>query len=463
MIMEKKLTVHEPARDIPVRAQVDVLVVGGGPSGLMAAQAASGKGLKVMLIESRSFLGSNMVTGLPILGFLGRKGNVVIKGLPLKFVERLQKEGQATGHRRCPLHVSLTMVGTEAVKKLSMDILEENGVETLMYVYCVGTIVEGDTVKGVIIESKAGREAILAKTVIDCTGDGDVAARAGAQVEIGDEKGRTQPPTLMFCMKGVDIGRLREEVVNHPDVYDIDIIPNDFFKEDLNFTLVGMRNQIAQARKDGLDIYVERTIIMTGIAKDEMWVNMSRVSGSNGLDPEDQTSGEFISAKQNETVVKYLNRYVPGFEHAWMEKSAPYMGYRETRRIVGEYMMTADDILNCRRFDDVIGVSAYPLDIHHVEGGDCSLYWCEDSYDIPYRVLVPKGLKNILVAGRCASMTHEAMASTRVMGPCMVMGEAAGKAASIAVQHGVTPGDIDVRQLQKELLEEGAYLGDRKL
>ncbi len=453
-----KKTIHETAREIPVRAEVDILIIGGGPAGIMAAEAASGKGLKVMLLETRGFLGGNLTTGLPILSFLGRKGNQIIKGLPQRFVDRLRARGAATNHRACPLHVSLTMIDPELSKTLALEIMQENGVEVLMYVFCADVIKEGKDVKGVIIDSKAGREAILARTVIDCTGDGDVAFRAGASCEKGDSNGGMQPPTLMFCMKGVDVKRLRESIADHPEIYDMDIIPNEFFRKEANFTMVGMRGLIEKARAEGLEIPVDRTIIMTGIAADEMWINMSRVSGVDATDPASYTYGEIVARKQNEQVATYLKKYMPGFENAWVEKSAAFLGIRESRRVVGEYMLTDQDILACRRFDDAIAVASYPVDIHHAQGGDCTLYWCEDCYDIPYRCLVPSGIGNLLVAGRCASMTHEAMGSTRVMSTCMAMGEAAGKAAQIALLDGVAPAVVDVKKVQQALRDEGAYL-----
>lgn len=293
--------IEEPARRIPVRAEVDVLVVGAGPAGLMAAQAAAlEKGTKVMLVESRGFLGGNMTIGLPLLGFLGRKGNVVIKGLPLQFVERLQEKGLATHHRACPLHVSLTMIDPEGTKHLAFQIIKECGIDLLMYAFATDVIMEGNTVKGVIIDSKKGREAILAKRVIDCTGDGDIAYRAGAPMNYGNEKGIPQPPTLMFSMRGVDSRKLRDAVADHPDVYDIDFIPNEFFRADDNCTFVGFRNQIKKAREAGYKLPVERTIFMTGMAPDEWWVNMSRVNGIDATDPAQYTQGEIICAEQNE-------------------------------------------------------------------------------------------------------------------------------------------------------------------
>ena len=192
-------TIKEPAREIPVRTQVDVLVVGGGPSGITAAMAAAEDGLNVLLIESRSFVGGNMTIGLPILGFLGQKGNQIIKGLPQKLIDRLKERQAASEHRPCPLHMSLTLVEPESVKTVALEMLRESNVDVLFYTFCAGVVMEGDELKGVIIESKAGREAILAKVIIDCSGDADVAYRAGVPCEYGNDHGGVQPPTLMFC------------------------------------------------------------------------------------------------------------------------------------------------------------------------------------------------------------------------------------------------------------------------
>ncbi|MDQ7950108.1 MAG: FAD-dependent oxidoreductase, partial [Pedobacter sp.] len=157
-------------------------------------------------------------------------------------------------------------------------------------------------------------------------------------------------------------------------------------------------------------------------------------------------------------IQRYLTTYVPGFEEAHFTKMAPFIGIRETRRIVGKYVLTSNDILGCKRFDDSIAVASYPLDIHHPEGGGCTLTWCGDCYDIPYRSLLPQKIENLLVAGRCISTTHEAMSAIRVMAPCMAMGEAAGRAAKLAIRNQVVPADLDVQLLREELLAKGAYL-----
>lgn len=452
-----KKTIIEPQREIPVRGETDVLVVGGGPAGIMAALSAAREGVKVMLVESRGFIGGNLTIGLPVLGFLGRKGNQIIKGLPQALIERLKAKGAAGEHKPCKLHVSLTIIDPEAVKSEAVAMLEEAGVDVLMYTLCSGVIKNEENLEGIFIETKSGREAILAKTVIDCTGDGDVAFRAGVKFHKGDAKGGMQPPTLMFSMKGVDIEVLRDAIVNHPEEYDMDTMPPEQFKNG-KFITVGFRNQILKARSEGYIIPVARTILITGMADDEIWVNMSRVNGTDSTDPASYTFGEIEARKQIYEIERYLKDFIPGFSGAWMDKVAPFTGIRESRVIEGKYVLTADDILSCRRFDDSIGVASYPVDIHHSVGDDCTLYWCEDCYDLPYRMLVPENIGNLLVAGRCASMTHEAMASARVMSTCMAMGEAAGCAAAVSVMAGVSPSDVDVAEVRKKLEVNGVYL-----
>ena len=450
--------ITEPAREISVRKEVDVLVVGGGPSGIIAALAAAEDGLNVALIESRSFVGGNMTIGLPVLGFLGQKGNQIIKGLPQKLIDRLKRVDASSEHRPCPLHMSLTLVEPEAVKTVALEMLVESKVDVMFYTFCAGVVKDGDELKGVIVESKAGREVILAKVVVDCSGDADVAYRAGVPCEYGNEQGGVQPPTLMFCMGGVDTEKLRLSIAQEPRTYLTDFIPSEYFGQNNQFVLVGMRGQIQKAQTAGLKLPTERTILITGLRKGEVWVNMTRVNGVNGTDPASLTYGEIEGRNQIIDIQKYLIGYVPGFENAYFLKTAPFLGIRETRRIVGQYTMTRDDIMSCRKFEDSVAVASYPLDIHHPQGGGCTLEWCGDCYDIPYRSLIPQKVKNLIMAGRCVSATHEAMSAIRVMAPCMAMGEAAGRAAKMAVREGVQPSEVNVGKLQKELIAKGAYL-----
>lgn len=452
-------TITEPARQLNVRAEVDVLVVGGGPSGIIAAEAAAGNGLKVMLLESRGYLGGNLTIGLPILSFLNCNGKQNVKGLAQNLIDRLKKDGNASEHKPCKLHMSLTIINSEAVKDVALDIMKEKGVEVLMYTFVADTITEGRKVKGVIIESKAGREAILAKTIIDCTGDGDVAERAGVPMSKGDSNGGMQPPTLMYNMHGVEIDKLRDAIVNHPEDFDMDTMPKEQFKEGM-FITVGLRKRIKMAQAAGIKIPVARTILITGLNKDEIWVNMTRVSGVDSTLPESYTRGEIEAREQMKEINKYLKEFVPGFENAWVDKVSPFMGIRESRVMHGRYILTTDDILSNRRFDHVVAVASYPVDIHHAQGGDCTMIFTKDDYDIPYECLLPNEFDNLLVAGRCSSMSHEAMAATRVMSTCMALGEAAGRAARIALNANVEPANVDIKILQKELRDTGAYLGE---
>lgn len=455
---EQIVSIEEQGKNLPVRSQVDVLVVGGGPSGIIAAKAAAEDGLKVMLIESRSFLGGNMTIGLPILGFLGQRKNQIITGLPQKFIDRLRVRNAASEHRPCPLHMSITIVEPEVVKAEAFEMLEESGIEVLLYTSFADVIMEGSEIKGVTIESKAGREAILAKVVIDCSGDADVAYRAGVPCEKGNQQGGVQPPTLMFSLGNVDTDKLRFSIAEEPRTYLTDFIPNEYFGQNNQYIVVGLRSLVQKAKADGLKLPTDRTIVITGLEKGEAWINMTRVNGVDGTDPVSLTRGELEARRQITDIFKYLKGYVPGFENAFLSRTAPFLGIRETRRIVGKYIMNREDILSCARFDDAVAVASYPLDIHHPVGGDCTLEWSGDCYDIPYRSLVPLKVENLLVAGRTISTTHEAMSAIRVMAPCMAMGEAAGRAAKAAVRDGVFPSEISVSKLRKELLDKGAYL-----
>ena len=451
-------TIKEPSREIPVRAEVDILVVGGGPSGIMAAKAAAGNGRKVMLIESRGYLGGNLTLGLPILAYLDVNGKQCIRGYAQELIDRLAARGAAGPHVPCKNHMSLTIIDPEEVKTVALEMMAEAGVDVLMYVFCSAAIMEGNKIGGVIIESKAGREAILAKTVIDCTGDGDVAERAGVEMRKGDQNGGMQPPTLMYSVRKVDMAAFRDALVNHRDVFDMDVMPPEQFAKRY-FITVGLRNQINKANADGLDIPVARTILITGLKDDQIWVNMSRVSGVDSTRPESYTFGEIEARKQIYRINDYLRGYVPGFKNLEVEKVAPFLGIRESRVMVGKYILTAEDILQSRRFEDVITVAGYPVDIHHSTGSDCTMLFAKDNHDIPYRCLVPEKVEGLLVAGRCSSFTHEAMAGTRVMSTCMALGQAAGAAARIALDEGVLPSQVNVAEVQKDLRKEGAYLG----
>ena len=271
-----------------------------------------------------------------------------------------------------------------------------------------------------------------------------------------------QPPTLMFCLAGVDTEKLRMSIANQPPkarTYLTDFIPAEYFGQNNQFIIVGLREQIIQAEAE-MDLHIanERTIIITGLKQGEVWINMTRVKGVDGTDAQSLTMGEIEARGQIDDIVTYLINYVPGFENAYFTKTAPFLGIRETRRIVGQYVMTQEDVLACRHFDDSIAVASYPIDIHRPEDNGCTLIWCGDCYDIPYRSLIPTKVGNLIVAGRSISATHEAMGAIRVMATCMAMGEAAGRAAKMSVRGNRSPADIDVQELRRQQIAHGVYL-----
>lgn len=448
----------EPEKEVHVKHGVDVLVVGGGPSGIMAAWAASEEGLKVALVENKGYLGGNLTIGLPILGFHSQKGVQIIRGLADKFVKRLADADASSDIRLCPLHMSIAFIEPETVKVVAPEMLLENNVSIFLHSLFVDVIKEGDLVKGVVIENKTGRHVILGKVVIDCSGDADVAYRSGMKYNKGNKDGRMQPGTLEYSMENVDVDKLRKCVSEQPDVYTPEVIPPEYYKENRYFILVGLSKIVEKAKSDGLKMPVDKVVIVTGLGEGEMWINMTRVNGVDGTDPDSLTHAEISSRKQVSVLTKFFNQYVPGFEKARVGRVAPFIGIRETRRIEGNYVLTREDILSRRTFDDAIAVASYPLDIHHPVGGGFSLDWSGDCYDIPYRSLISDQTPNLIVAGRSISTTHEAMSSIRVMAPCMAMGEAAGRAAALALKTRVQPVNLDTRILREHLISKGVYL-----
>jgi hypothetical protein len=327
------------------------------------------------------------------------------------------------------------------------------------YAFCAGVVMDGDTIRGIITESKSGREAVLGRIVVDCTGDADVAFRAGVPCEKGNETGGMQPPTLMFCIGGVDTEKLRMSIAQHTRTYLTDFIPAEYFGQNHQFIVVGLRELIAKARAERkLNIPNERTIIITGLREGEVWINMTRVAGTDGTDARSLTAGEIEARGQIEDIYIYLKNYVPGFEKCFFYEDRTLPRHP---RDAPHRRPVHDDPGGRARLSPLRGQHrGGQLSDRHSPPRDegCTLIWCGDCYDIPFRSLVPQKVKNLLVAGRCISTTHEAMGAIRVMATCMAMGEAAGRAAKQAIRAGIAPTEVDVKELQAELRAKGAYL-----
>ena len=327
----------------------------------------------------------------------------------------------------------------ETQKRLYDELIVESGAQVLFNALACEPIVEGGKVVGATIESKSGREAVFAKRVIDATGDADLAARAGCPFEKGrKEDGRLQPCSLMFRMANVDKARAKE-------VHSFESfipMPN------------GNAQELAERWSDRGDLpkYVRHTLIYFMPNDGEVMINMSNIPGIDATNVEDVSRAYIELRKQIPMIVEFLKAEVPGFEKAWVMDSGWYLGVRETRRVMGDYVLTKEDVMAGRRFEDGIGQGFFAVDIHDPKGNrGTTVEKPVRHYEIPYRCLTPKGVENLLVAGRPISATHEAHASLRVIPICLGIGQAAGTAAAMSIDEGKTPREVDGRELKKRL------------
>jgi len=304
-------------------------------------------------------------------------------------------------------------------------------------------------VQGVVVANKSGLQVLRAKVVVDCTADGDVAARSGSGIAVGREAdGATQPMTLFFRVRDVDDSTVCRYVAEHPE----DVRP-----------YAGL---VAAARAAGRFPSPRMGVGLYRTLRPGVWrINTTRVLGMDGTDVRDLTLAEVEGRRQALALVEFFRAELPGFEQASLLDTAAMIGVRETRRIVGDYVLTLEDLQTGRHFTDVIALCAYPVDIHDptgAGGGVSEAAATANAYEIPYRSLLPRGLDDLLVAGRCVSATHEALGAIRVMPPAFAMGEAAGTAAALAVEAEVSPRNIKTLSLQGRLRDQGAYLGDSR-
>jgi hypothetical protein len=456
-IMMKKISV--PAREIDVIAQKDVVVAGGGPSGVMAAVAAARMGASTVLIERNGCLGGALNMFLPIQGFVDREERQMVKGLAWELVERLRaQKGAYHKYTKCPQTNNLLIIDPEIVKLVCQQMVLEAGVEIHFHSIFSEVHLEHGNPSAVIVENKSGRQALQGKFFIDATGDGDLAARSGAPFLVGRTADKsTQAATLTFRVDGVDEDAVRRAILADPQLFDMYEPMYAALRTDRKHSLVGCQNLIKKAISEGFPMPFGKVLTCSLMQDGAMLINMPHVGNVRCHEAKDLTRAEIETRNQVPIILEFLRRYMPGFERAELTATAPELGIRETRRIEGDYTLKMEDLRAGLRPKDTIGMCGYPVDIHSPDGKTVDLELVP-AYGIPHRIMIPKGLDNVLVAGRSISATHEALSSVRVMAPCMAMGHAAGVAAALAVRQKKTSRQIDIAELQTLLKEQHAIL-----
>jgi hypothetical protein len=441
----------------------DVLVVGGGNAGCAAAIAAARHGARTLLVERYGFLGGTATAAMvgPWMTFHSGRERIV-GGIAQEIVERLMRKGASPGHipDSSDYVPTITPFDPEVHKALLFEMMREAGVTLLLHAYFLATEVKDITVTGAGFATIGGIRTKRAAVTIDATADALVAFSAGVPTQQGDERGRVQPATLIFRLSHVDLEQLAEYVRAHPEEMRSSLPPGERSAGTLT-AVAGLYSLWQRALADGL-VDVPRELVSFFISPypDEVTVNMTRVVDVDPLDPDDLTRAEVESRLQAMQLLDFFRQRVPGFERARIAASGTQVGIRESRRIVGRYTLTRDDVLRARKFDDAVARSAYPIDLHNPRGkGTITERLAPgESYEIPYRTMLPINREQLLVAGRCISTTHEALASTRLTPTVMTLGQAAGTAAALACEQRTSVGDLDPRDLRERLTADGVLL-----
>ncbi|WFR57675.1 FAD-dependent oxidoreductase [Anaerocolumna sp. AGMB13025] len=444
----------------------DVVIAGGGVSGAAAAIAAGRSQADVLVIEQSGYLGGSL-TGCgvgPMMTFhAGEKQ--VIKGIMEEIVERMVQRGYSPGHiKDTTQYISyLTPFHSEGLKIVLDEMVKEAGCDILFHTFIGGAKTEEGSIKSLTLCNKDGLNEIKGKVYIDATGDGDVAAFAGAPVSKGRESdGAMQPMTMNMKYCNVDAEALREHIKVHKEEFPRMVHNIDLMYQTVRLSFAGFTKEFKEARDMGeLDIQREEILCFETNTPGEFIVNTTRILNQDGTDAVSLSEAEITGRKQCEQLDRFLKKKIPGFHKAVLEFTGPSVGIRGSRQLRGKYTLTAENILKRKSFDSVIVHSAYPIDIHNPKGeGTDSSFISEPGtyYSIPYEVMVCDEIKNLLVTGRCVSATFEAQAAIRTTPTAGALGQAAGLAGALAAKQNVDTKNVNIKELQKELRVQNAYL-----
>lgn len=426
----------------PTGRDVDVLIAGGGPAGVAAGLAAARSGAHVLVVEQFNCLGGVATAGGH--GHISKydeegTGRRIIGGIADEIARRVVAGGFGV---RDPHGIWFEV---EGLKLLLDRMAQESGLDVLYHTFFCETVVENGMAIGAIIRNKGGRQFVRAKRIVDCTGDGDAAFSAGCPWEMGrPSDNKCQPVTLMFTIGGVDWDRVQA------------------WRSDYQMTEVWEK-----AQRNGDMRPFQKTIMgwwWTPTRPDQVGVNFTHVIHVDSTCAGDLTHATIEARKQAYETIAVYRKYVPGMERCYMVSTPNTIGIRESRRIMGDYVLSEDDVKGQRSFPDNICYGSFFVDIHCIDGPGMDITaWRPPrgfKYHIPYRILLPQGVENILTAGRCVSCTHIALGSIRVMATCMAMGEAAGTAAALSLKRGVTPRQLAAADLQHQLRGQGCILSE---